>query len=59
MSDLQNAYGSVSAMIRTRSTLKQVEIKSGMIETMNEFVLEVQGFGKPAVVAQSLARLVF
>ena len=46
-------------MIRTKSTLKRVEIKGEMIETMNEVVLEVQGSEKPAIVAESLARLVF
>lgn len=30
-----------------------------MIEVMNEIVLEVQGQEKPAVVAESLGRLVF
>lgn len=49
----------VGSMIRTTSTLKRVEIKGEMIETMNEVVLEVQGSEKPAVVAESLARLVF
>ena len=49
----------VGAMIRTKSTLKRVEIKGEMIETMNEVVLEVQGSEKPAIVAESLARLVF
>jgi acyl dehydratase len=49
----------VGAKVRTRSTLKRVEIKGEMIETMNEVVLEVEGSEKPAVVAESLARLVF
>lgn len=49
----------VGSMIRTTSTLKRVEIKGEMIETMNEVVLEVKGSEKPAVVAESLARLVF
>ena len=49
----------VGAMIRTSSTLKRVEIKGTMIETMNEVVLEVQGSEKPAVVAESVGRLVF
>ncbi len=49
----------VGSMIRTTSTLKRVEKKGEMIETMNEVVLEVQGSEKPAVVAESLARLVF
>ena len=49
----------VGSKIRTVSTLKRVEIKGSMIEVMNEMVLEVQGSEKPAVVAESLARLVF
>jgi len=49
----------VGAKIRTSSTLKRVEIKGTMIETMNEVVVEVQGSEKPCVVAESLARLVF
>ena len=49
----------VGAKIRATSTLKRVEIKGGMIETMNEVVVEVQGQEKPAVVAESLGRLVF
>ena len=47
------------ARIRTTSTLKTVEIKGGMIETMNEVVVEVEGQDKPACVAESLGRLVF
>lgn len=49
----------VGSMIRTQSTLKTVEIKGGMIETMNEIVVEVQGQDKPCCVAESLGRLVF
>jgi len=49
----------VGAMIRATSTLKRAEIKGGMIEVMNEIVVEVQGQEKPAVVAESLGRLVF
>ena len=49
----------VGAMVRTSSTLKRAEIKGTMIETMNEVVLEVQGSEKPAVVAESVGRLVF
>ncbi len=49
----------VGAMIRTTSTLKRAEIKGGMIEIMNEVKVEVQGQDKPAVVAESLGRLVF
>ena len=47
------------ARIRTTGTLKRVEIKGGMIETMNELVVEVQGQEKPACVAESLGRMVF
>ena len=49
----------VGAKIRAISTLKRAEIKGGMIETMNEVVVEVEGQQKPAVVAESLGRLVF
>ena len=49
----------VGAKIRASSTLKRAEIKGGMIETMNEVVVEVEGQQKPAVVAESLGRLVF
>jgi acyl dehydratase len=49
----------VGAKIRSSSTLKRVEIKNGMIETMSEVVVEVEGQSKPAVVAESLGRLVF
>ncbi|MYD42686.1 MAG: MaoC family dehydratase [Gammaproteobacteria bacterium] len=49
----------VGAKIRTQNTLKTVEIKGGMIETMNEVVVEVQGQDKPCCVAESLGRLVF
>ena len=49
----------VGSKIRTISTLKRVEIKGGMIELMNEMVVELQGSEKPCVVAESLARLVF
>ena len=49
----------VGAKVRATSTLKRAEIKGGMIEVMNEIVLEVQGQEKPAVVAESLGRLVF
>lgn len=49
----------VGSKIRTTSTLKRVEIKNGMIETMNEVVMEVQGQEKPCCVAESLGRLVF
>jgi acyl dehydratase len=49
----------VGANIRATSTLKRAEIKGGMIETMNEIVVEVQGQEKPALVAESLGRMVF
>ena len=49
----------VGAKIRTTSTLKTVEIKNDMIETMNEVVVEVQGQHKPCCVAESVGRLVF
>ncbi len=47
------------AKIRSTSTLKTVEIKGGMIETMTEVVVEVEGEDKPACVAESLGRMVF
>ncbi|MEL7158008.1 MAG: MaoC family dehydratase [Actinomycetota bacterium] len=49
----------VGARIRASSTLKRAEIKGGMIEVMNEIKVEVEGQEKPAVVAESLGRLVF
>ena len=49
----------VGAKIRAFSTLKRAEIKGGMIEVMNEVKVEVEGQEKPAVVAESLGRLVF
>lgn len=49
----------VGARIRTTSTLKRVEVKGGMLETMNEVVVEVEGQEKPCCVAESLGRLVF
>ena len=49
----------VGAMIRATSTLKRAEVKGGMIEVMNEVVIEVQGQTKPAMVAESLGRMVF
>lgn len=49
----------VGARMRTSRTLKRVEIKGGMLELMQEVVVEVQGQDKPACVAQSLTRLVF
>ena len=49
----------VGARVRTQSTLKTVEIKGGMIEVMNEVLMEVEGQQKPCCVAESLARFVF
>ena len=49
----------VGARIRATSTLKRAEVKGDMIETMNEIVVEVEGQEKPALVAESLGRLVF
>lgn len=49
----------VGARIRAISTLERAEIKGGMIEVMNEVRVEVEGRAKPAVVAESLGRLVF
>lgn len=49
----------VGARIRTTGTLRRVEIKGGMIETMTELVVEVEGQEKPACVAESLGRMVF
>tara|TARA_A100001037_G_C15125007_1_gene625741 strand:+ start:659 stop:1135 length:477 start_codon:yes stop_codon:yes gene_type:complete len=47
------------ARIRVKQTPKKVEIKGGMIEAMNEVVVEIEGQEKPAVVAESLRRYVF
>ncbi len=49
----------VGAKVRSQSTLKRVEIKGGMIETMNEVVMGIEGQDKPACVAESLGRMVF
>jgi len=49
----------VGARIRSRRTLRRVEIKGGMIETMHEVVIDVEGQDKPACVAESLGRIVF
>lgn len=49
----------VGAKIRARRVLKSAEIKGGMIETMTEVTVEVQGQDKPACVAESLSRMVF
>ena len=49
----------VGNRIRATSTLRRDEIKGGMIEAMNEIVVEIEGQEKPALVAESLGRLVF
>ena len=49
----------VGAMIRTKRTLKTVEVKGGMIEAMYEMVVEIKDSKKPACVAESLSRMVF
>ena len=49
----------VGSRIRATRTLKSVEIKGGMIEVMNEVVVEIEGQDKPACVAESLSRMVF
>lgn len=45
--------------IRATSTLRRVEVKGSMIETMNEIVVEAQGSEKPVCVAESVGRMVF
>ena len=49
----------VGARIRSRRVLKSAEIKGGMIETVTEVTVEVEGQDKPACVAESLGRMVF
>ena len=49
----------VGSKIRATNTLKRVEIKGGMIETMTETVVEAEGSEKPVCVAESLGRMVF
>ncbi|MDH3641609.1 MAG: MaoC family dehydratase [Gammaproteobacteria bacterium] len=49
----------VGNKIRSTSTLRRAEIKGGMIETMTEIKVEIQGQDKPALVAESVGRLVF
>ena len=39
----------VGTKVRATSTLKRVEIKGGMLETMNEVVVEAQGQINPSV----------
>ena len=47
------------AKIRVKQTPRVAEIKGGMIEAMNEMVVEIEGQTKPAIVAESLRRYVF
>ena len=49
----------VGSKIRATNTLRRVEIKGDMIETMTEIVVEAQGSDKPVCVAESLGRMVF
>ena len=49
----------VGDRIRATSTLRRADLKGGMIETMNEIKVEIEGQDKPALVAESLTRLVF
>ena len=49
----------LGARIRSKRTLKTVELKGGMIEAMYEVVVEIEGHDKPACVAESLSRMVF
>jgi acyl dehydratase len=49
----------VGSMLRARRVLKTAEIKGGMIETMTEVTVEIEGGAKPACVAESMARMVF
>jgi len=49
----------VGSRVRSRRVLKTVEEKGGMIETMSEVIVDVEGQDKPACVAESLTRMVF
>jgi len=49
----------VGSKIRSTNTLRRVEIKGDMIETMTEIVVEAEGSEKPVCVAESLGRMVF
>ncbi|MDG1125826.1 MAG: MaoC family dehydratase [Pseudomonadales bacterium] len=49
----------VGSMIRSQTELKSAVIKGGMVETMSEITVEIQGQEKPACVVESLARMVF
>lgn len=48
----------VGKRVRIRKNLKSAEIRSGMIETMTEVTVEIEGQDKPACVAESLTRLI-
>lgn len=49
----------VGQRIRARRVLRSAEIKGGMIETMTEVTVDIEGEDKPACVAESLGRMVF
>jgi len=49
----------VGSRVRARRVLKTVEEKGGMVETMSEVIVDVEGQDKPACVAETLARMVF
>jgi len=49
----------VGSKIRSTNTLRRVDIKGDMIETMTEIVVEAEGSEKPVCVAESLGRMVF
>ena len=47
------------ARIRETRTLRRVEIKGDMLETMMEVVIEAEGSDKPVCVAERIGRIVF
>ncbi len=47
------------ARIRETRTLRRVEIKGDMLETMMEVVIEAKGSAKPVCVAERIGRIVF
>ncbi len=49
----------VGSRIRARRVMKTAEIKGGMIETMTEITVDIEGQDKPACVAESMGRSVF
>lgn len=49
----------VGSRVRARRVMKSAEIKGGMIETMTEVTVDIEGQDKPACVAESLSRMVF